>query len=95
MVIMHVIDDSYWHHMSQMITWSKILNTEPISHLQRKTAVTLALLFNCYIVKYSTCNGQCETNTLTEGVTDCTTQALPCTEQNSNIIKVKNSIAIL
>ena len=26
-------------------------------------------------------------NTLIDQATDCTTQALPCTEQNSNIIK--------
>ena len=42
-----------------------------------------------------TCNGQCEVNALTDGATDCATQALSCTEQNINIIKVKNNIAFL
>ena len=36
---------------------------------------------------------QWATNTLTDGATDCATQAMPCTEQN-NIIKLKNNIAL-
>ena len=33
--------------------------------------------------------------TLTDQATDCTVQALPCTEQNSNIINVKRHYTII
>ena len=72
------------HVLSQLYHYSVCVVLQSICNmLLWKHSLNLSNSIASSVKKQSTYNEQCETNALTNGATDCATQALPCTEQNN------------